>query len=73
MTYRLLVVVVVLAVGGCTRAPLTDSKIVLRGATRGDVPRDANGEPILDRVRPVPQGAIVAPPAPPPSTATPPR
>lgn len=64
MTYRGIVLLVAVATAACTRSPLTDPHIVLRGATRGDVPRDGNGEPILDRVRPVPQNAIVAPPPP---------
>ncbi len=72
MSYRLVAATGLLLVAGCTRSPLTDSRIVLRGATRGDIPRDANGEPIFDRVRPVPPNAIVAPPAPPP-TAPPQR
>ena len=66
MSYRLFAVALMLASTACTRSPLTDPHIVLRGATRGDVPRDSNGEPILDRVHPVPQGAIVPPSAPPP-------
>jgi hypothetical protein len=67
MTYRLLVPLAVVFLAACTRAPLTDPKIVLSGATRGDIPRDANGEPILDRVKPTPPNAILPPPAPPPA------
>ncbi len=33
----------------------------LRGATRGDVPRDANGEPILGRIKPVPRSPCPLP------------
>jgi len=66
MSYRLVFASALLVVGGCTRSPLTDPHIVLRGATRGDIPRDANGEPILDRVKPVPSNAILPPAAPPP-------
>jgi hypothetical protein len=65
MNYRKVGVGIVLLVAACTRAPLTDPHIVLRGATRGDVPRDANGEPVFDRVKPVPSNALL-PPAPPP-------
>lgn len=65
MIHRLAVVAVLLAAAACTRSPLTDPHIVLRGATRGDVPRDANGEPELDRVKPVPPNALLPPPAPP--------
>ncbi len=67
MTYRLVAVVAVLAIAACTRSSLTDPKIALRGATRGDVPRDINGEPIFDRLKPVPSNALVVPPAPPPT------
>jgi hypothetical protein len=62
MIYRLVAVACVLVAAACTRAPLTDPHIVLRGATRGDVPRDANGEPELDRVKPVPSNALPPPP-----------
>jgi len=62
MTYRLLAAIAVLTAAGCTQAPLTDPRIVLRGATRGEIPRDANGEPILGRIRPTPPNAILPPP-----------
>ena len=71
MTTRLVAVAALLAVAACTRSSLTDPHIVLRGATRGDVPRDANGEPILSRVKPVPPNALVPPATPAP--VTPPR
>ncbi|MBV8970805.1 MAG: hypothetical protein JO290_00780, partial [Sphingomonadaceae bacterium] len=61
---------VLLTVAACTRSPLTDPKIVLRGATRGDVPRDANGEPMLNRIKPVPPSALPPPPAAPAQPAT---
>nr|WP_295663388.1 hypothetical protein [Polymorphobacter sp.] len=61
MSYRLVFASTLLVVGGCTRSPLADPHIVLRGATRGDVPRDVNGEPILDRVKPVLAGALPPP------------
>lgn len=67
MIHRLVAVAALLAAAACTRSPLTDPHIVLRGATRGDVPRDANGEPLLERVKPVPSNALPAP------SATPPR
>ena len=63
MTYRIFALGGALAITACSPSPLTDSHIVLSGATRGEVPRDANGEPILDRTRPVPSSAIVAPPS----------
>ena len=66
MTYRLIVLASALIVSGCASSPLTDSHIVLRGAKRGDIPRDGNGEPILDRVKPIPSKAIVPPAAVPP-------
>ncbi len=69
MSYRLVALLAVLVTAACTRSPLTDRSIVLGGAAHGDVPRDANGEPILSRVKPVPHEAIVTPPPAP----TPPR
>jgi len=62
MTYRILAATAVLTAAACTQAPLTDSRIVLRGATRGEIPRDANGEPIFDRIHPTPSNAILPPP-----------
>jgi len=58
--------VAVLATTACTRAPLIDPKIGLRGASRGEVPRDVNGEPLMDRVKPVPSNALL--PASPPKS-----
>ncbi len=72
MSYRLVPILLLLGATACTRASLTDSHIVLRGATRGDVPRDVNGDPIMDRVKPPPAGAILATP-PPPVATTPQR
>ncbi len=65
MITRFVAVAALLAAAACTRSPLTDPHIALRGATRGDVPRDANGEPILSRIKPVPSVALPAPATPP--------
>ncbi len=72
MTMRFVALTVLFAAAACTRSPLTDPRITLAGATRGDVPRDANGEPMLGRIKPVPPSALVPTPPPPPP-APPPR
>ncbi len=72
MTMRFVVVAGLLAVAACTRSPLTDPRIALRGALQGEVPRDTNGEPVLDRIKPVPPSAL-PPPPPAPTPAPPPQ
>ena len=45
------------ALSGCSHAPLSDTKAVA-GGTRDEVPRDGNGEPMLNAIRPMPASAL---------------
>jgi hypothetical protein len=51
-----LLLIAVLA--GCTASPLYVERSQLRG-TKGEIPRDARGEPLWAAIRPMPAGAIV--------------
>jgi hypothetical protein len=42
----------------CTASPLYVERSQLRG-TKGEIPRDARGEPLWAAIRPMPEGAIV--------------
>ena len=46
-----------LALSGCAASPLYVDRSELRG-TRGEVPRDARGEPLWAAIKPMPEGAV---------------
>jgi hypothetical protein len=55
---RLTILLLFGLVSGCTASPLYVERSQLRG-TKGEVPRDARGEPLWAAIRPMPEGAMV--------------
>jgi hypothetical protein len=55
---RLAPLLLISLLAGCTASPLYVERSQLRG-TKGEIPRDARGEPLWAAIRPMPEGAIV--------------